>query len=611
MELVRMEIMADSVKKYTQRAYSPTIIGPGATPNAGPSISSIYSEADKPYTSKTRATQPANNPVAVDPSASGNSLPTNAEGISPNEGETGPEVTTDPRVGVEPLVEALTSDLNPSSTAPNLIANINGHPIVGDNSGAVVIDGLTFGEGTSATLDKVPVVVMPNSIFIGLSSSLGGALRPTATEVANAAGTPIYVDPQGNIIIDGQPLKPGEETTMAKTPIAAEKSAVVVGPLRIPIATERQVPTAPVIAEIGSRPVVAGQSGTIVVGTQTLRPGATGTVGSIPVSIGSAGIYVAFGARSSARNGVAGPIRSALSLPQSAPMNEVLTIGSQTITAGSVPGSSGVYKVGSFFLTVNGKAATVSGKVVSAVPDGIVIEGSTIRLSPLSAGVDASEPTQALGALIPFGTKSVKAIETTGPGGEREILLAGSTLQVEGSPILQGGETISAGPFGIVVDRDGKAMTIPLSVVSIAGDASVSGATFDIGLSKITAVEQANPSGGPSIIAVGTRTLTVGGSAVAIDGETISAGPSGIFIVDKSKTDTILFSSISTSPAPFTATAPWSELSTITGTSATYPTSAIPSHSRSVKEGAAWRSLSCGLLRWCLLITWPAIFLIT
>ncbi|KAF2230264.1 hypothetical protein EV356DRAFT_346525 [Viridothelium virens] len=556
---------------------------------------------------RSAATQPEHNPAAIDPSASGDLLPTNARGTSPNEGKVGPEVETDLPIGVESFVEALASEVNPSSTVPNLIANINDHPIFGDNSGAVVIDGLTFGEGSSATIDNVPVGVMPNSIFIGLPSSVGGGSRPAGTEVANVAGTPISVDPQGAVIIDGQRLKPGEETTIAKTPIAAEESAVIVGPLKIPIMTEEENPTAPKIAEIDSHPIIAGPSGAIIIGAQTLQPGATGTIGKIPVSIGSAGVYVAFGSGSSAGKGVAGPFLSALSTPNPAPTNEILTIGSQTITAAPVTGASGVYEVGSLFLTVNGRAATISGKVVSAVPDGIVIEGSTVRLSPMSAGVVVSELTQALGAFVPFGTNSVEAIETTGSGGAKEVLLAGSTLQVEGSPIFQNGEIISAGPSEIVVNREGKVMTIPLSAVSIPGDASVTEAIFDLGSSRITAVEQPNPSGGPPIIVMGSKTLTVGGTAMTIDGETISAGPSGLFILDRSKTDTVMFSTVPTSPAFLTATASSSDLSSTTSTRATYSASAIPFPSSPVKEGDAWRSFGYTFLLWYLLVTWLSV----
>lgn len=216
----------------------------------------------------------------------------------------------------------------------------------------------------------------------------------------------------------------------------------------------------------------------------------------------------------------------------------------QTITASQeAPGVFVVPASGSspaITLSVGGSPANVGGVALSAGSGGIVIGGSTTVVPSAVGGGGGSGPaplaTEAIFTLTASadGVSQIVTASQISPG-VFVIPASGSspavTLSVGGQASTVDGVVLSAGSNGIVV---GGSTTIAPSTVALEEGAVLTLSGSD-GPDTHTAVEVRNgvfvipnTTGGKDI------TLSVGGSAITIDGTVISAAETGLVVGGKS-----------------------------------------------------------------------------
>lgn len=194
------------------------------------------------------------------------------------------------------------------------------------------------------------------------------------------------------------------------------------------------------------------------------------------------------------------------------PAEQVVDIdGSQHTVA--APG--GVAVIDGTTLPADGTPTTINGQTVSAVSGGIAIGTQTISLdSNRPAGTGSSQEAVA----VIDGQRY-----TAAPGNnDGVVVFDGTTLTVGGSATTAHGVTLSAASNGIVIGGS----TMSYSDVPEPQRLAV----LTLGSSVATASQVSS-----DIFAIGTVTLTAGGSDATISGHTVSAASTGI-VVDSSST---------------------------------------------------------------------------
>lgn len=236
-------------------------------------------------------------------------------------------------------------------------------------------------------------------------------------------------------------------------------------------------------------------------------------------------------------------------------------VGGQTLSLPHPPISN--FVVAGTTLSVDGPAATISGKLVSLAHEGLVVDSST-----LSFAAPASEATA-------IATVSGQTISRNPANGA--IVVAGSTVSLEAPTVSIAGTRVSVNPSALVIGSNtisllppgpssmftaaGQVLTAVRSGIVISGQTLTPGApaitvsgtpislgTSDIviGASTIPLPTQASTSAsrifelggytftsadnnGNVIVLAGT-TLTPGAAAVTISGTSISLGASGLVV---------------------------------------------------------------------------------
>ena len=189
-----------------------------------------------------------------------------------------------------------------------------------------------------------------------------------------------------------------------------------------------------------------------------------------------------------------------------------------------IPSGSGLVT-----LSIGGPAATVGTQVISAGSNGLVQGGSTRSFSL------ANSPSAALGsegnapqAQFTISGTPYTALQTSVPGHSGEVVIPiGSfftTISPGGAPATIGGQIISAGSSGLVMGSNTQAY-------GAAGAGAV--APFTVSGQAYTAI-QTSVAGHPGevIIPLGSSSaiLSPGGSAVTLNGQTISAASGGLVV---------------------------------------------------------------------------------
>jgi hypothetical protein len=198
-------------------------------------------------------------------------------------------------------------------------------------------------------------------------------------------------------------------------------------------------------------------------------------------------------------------------------------------------------------------------KIVSIATGGFVLGTKTMAVSVLLA--DDTKPESTVVKGISIGTEGVvkggstialssflvspmtaKYQPHTDSFGSTYVLIAGSSVYA-GSAIAVGDHTVSVEGSCIVVDG-----TRTVSYVSGSGTATGSAKSGSIPYEVMATIDSA----GQTIIVVGDETMSISGSALTIDGHTISAGLGGV-VVDGNRT-TIKYASITSANQNSTTT---------------------------------------------------------
>ncbi|KAI9693574.1 MAG: hypothetical protein M1820_009140 [Bogoriella megaspora] len=226
--------------------------------------------------------------------------------------------------------------------------------------------------------------------------------------------------------------------------------------------------------------------------------------------------------------------------------------------------SEGNLVIGTHTLTPSSNTI-ISGQRVSFDYGRIQVNGQT--LSPPSGAAKAAEGI--VGIITTVNGQILTAVANTGSG---FFTVDGKILEIGGQP-----KTIGSGsdglPLVVGVASDGLVYSTPggkqttamfstlpsdelagvfsflisgVRSVILDSDTEDMGAVVTLGSRKMTAWEEAPRSGGgdASIVILGSQTLTIGGKAITVDRETMSADASGLLIGMGGKTQTAPFSAI-------------------------------------------------------------------
>lgn len=244
-------------------------------------------------------------------------------------------------------------------------------------------------------------------------------------------------------------------------------------------------------------PIVADPTGGII-----LNPGTTIRPGDPPLVISDTTI-------SAAPTGIVivGPSGTqTVPFPSAGPGGVTITAGGSTFTADP----SGIIVAPGTTIRPGGSEVVISDTTFSAVPTGIVIIGpSGTQTIPIP--IQTGSPEQ---ITITAGGETLVA----GPSGI--VVAPGTTLQQGDAPVTIDGTTISMGPSGVVVvNPDGVTNTVALPTGS--GSSTV---TLTLGNGEVVTATSAN-----GVVVMGSVTLTVGGTATTLPGgQIISLGSSGV-----------------------------------------------------------------------------------
>ena len=517
------------------------------------------------------------------------------------------------------VVGSNTLPFQPQSKSPTTpIATVGGQPVIINPSGGLSIGGSAISAGFKATVDKT-VISAPQSGGAVIGSSTIAPESPQSLRLATApiftVGDSTFMGNPSSINIGSTVLSQGAGVTIAHTPVSLGSNGLTIGSQTI----LRQ-------SLNGIQPVMGSPSAFVVAGSTLFLGGPAINVKGTTVSFASNGIVIGGGTISTLPT-IAGQQIQAAS-------NGGIVIGSQTITPGAaatlsgstvsvLPGGSGVVvndqgtipirridglqvhtaQGGSVVIDSQtlsrGAQATVSGTRVSILPNGQVsVAGITVPLASLSApqgvqsGADhpsvysidgtalteGSSPVTIHGTRLSLGSQGLHIGSSVVPyaslaqipgiqaiTGNPQIYSIDNTALIEGaSAITVHGTRVSLGPSGALVVGSttmqipsyptpstasvapyviaGHTLT-PGEAVTIAGTPISLGTNSELILGGTRTIDLALTAPSPSIFDVAGQVFTAApggfsiegtslypGEATTIDGTPVSLNPVGIVI---------------------------------------------------------------------------------
>ncbi|KAI9693873.1 MAG: hypothetical protein M1822_003144 [Bathelium mastoideum] len=425
--------------------------------------------------------------------------------------------------------------------APNAVPNTP--------AAVVTIGGSTYTAHPSKPLNIGGTNIVPNapaqtiagqrvSVGSGGVNVEGSNIAFSATPTANSA--PGTQQPGRPVTIGGQVFTALPDGSLVVAPNAAAESS----------------PSYAAVVTVGGQTYTAQPGSPLTIAGSTVLAGGPGAIISgQTVSLGATGVAI---------NGQNTPF-SAASEPVDSEPQAVLTVGGQTYTAQS---GSPLIIAGST-LSSNGPAVTISGQTISLGPTGVAINGQTTPFSATAAPVGAKPQAELTIGGHPYTAQSGSP-----------FVIGGSTISIDGPAVTVSGDTISVGPGAIVMNgqtvpftavppsalpeagvtiggqpytaQSGSPITIDGSTISNDGPAAtISGQTISLGSKGVqvngqetpfTTPSPANPeavltlaghtytveSGRPLVM--GSATLTAGGSAATMFGQTVSMASNGVLV---------------------------------------------------------------------------------
>ncbi|KAK4962051.1 hypothetical protein LTR10_002548 [Elasticomyces elasticus] len=312
----------------------------------------------------------------------------------------------------------------------------------------VNVDGVTVTRGGDpATVNGVPVSYASSGLVAGSSLVLPVSAEGAAATTFVAGSQTFEVSQDGSggptVLVAGgstRTLIPGQATTIDGVTFSPQATGgIVIGdtstvqPL---VAQASTTDPAEAFITVGGKTVTAtqgssGSAGVVEVGGTTLSEGGSPiTISGQVISVASNGIVVGSQTVVYSTEAQASPAD---------PAEAVVTLGGQTLTA--IQGSSGstnVVEVAGTTLSVGGSAATISGQVISAASNGIVVGSQTVAYS---TGMQPSAVFTASGSAF-------TAVEGSELG---VVVVDGTTLSVGGPAQTVDGVVLSAATGGVVV----------------------------------------------------------------------------------------------------------------------------------------------------------------
>lgn len=350
-----------------------------------------------------------------------------------------------------------------------------------------------------------PVMESPGANHPVATAAGYATMKPANTvpvlQSIDVAGSVATRNPESQYVVGSQTLTPGAASiTINGTPVSLDPSgtALVVGSTTQPLVkpSEQGVFTADGFI------LTIGPSAGLVVGTQTITPGAPGvTISGTPISLAIDGTAVVI-------DGSKIPVPYQTPFSPTTPPGVVQANG-ESFTA--VSGSN--FIIASQTLTPGGPAITVDGAQVSLALDGtaIVFGESAIPLP---------DPTTTP-KVLQLNGQSLTAISGSA------FLIDSKTLIPGASAITIDGTQISLSPDGTAIVIGGSTVPIPLpttTAVSLEPAPTTTPIILELEGQSYTEI-----SGSEFII--GSQTLVVGGSAVTINGTLVSLGAAATNLV--------------------------------------------------------------------------------
>ena len=326
------------------------------------------------------------------------------------------------------------------------------------------------GQATTINTHQVPV----GSSHVLVDSNTY-AFEPPTTPLSipiTVADLSMQTASNGGVILAGQTLAPGVQTTISGHAISVGSGNVVVdGNTQI---LPTAVPAPPPQPLIGGSTMQRASNGAVVVGSSTFSVRSQATIGGHVVSIGATHVVI---------DGTTN------ALPTPAPTDSPILLNGQTVQRAS----NGGLMIGTSTLAP-GTQTTIAGHVISAGTNDVVLDSSTYALPPVAGATLVSPPKAS-------------------PQRNAITLPNGSILSAGGTPVMISSEIVSvlSNDQGAVVDGS----TIPFASPTAQSVFTVGGQTF---------------TAAPSSFVVGGATVSLDGAPVIIAGTIVSLGPSGLQI---------------------------------------------------------------------------------
>ena len=339
-------------------------------------------------------------------------------------------------------------------------------------NGALVIGSSTIMPGQAATINNHQVSVDSSHVLVDSNTYAFAPLTTPPPIPITVADLSMQTASNGGVIIAGQTLAPGVQTTIGGHAISVGSGNVVVdGNTQI---LPTAIPAPPPQPLIGGSTMLRASDGAVMIGGSTLPIGSQATIAGHVISVGLANVVV---------DGTTN------ALPTPAPTASPILLNDQTIQRASNGGL-----IIDTSTVAPGTQTTIAGHVISVGPNNVVLDSSTYALPPVAGATLISSPNA-----------SAQRNAITLPNG--------SILSAGGSPVTISGEIISvlSNDQGAVIDGSTMLFASPTTQ-----------SIFTVGGQTFTAA--------PSSFVIGGATVSLDEAAVTIAGTVVSLGPSGLQI---------------------------------------------------------------------------------